>query len=215
MQQAASGRSGPVASILAIVGGALLTIGSFLAWASVSGGGSSVSAKGTDGSDGYITLVAGVILIACGVLLLRVGKRVIAVLAIVAALMGGGVGLYDALTANDRVLDDAAEELASRFGATITEVRALLDQAIDAGQIDISLNLGLYMVIVGGALGLVGGILGLRGAAEPMPASAAEPMPTAGVAVPDPPLESSPSIAPPMPEAPTTDPGGQGPMEPD
>lgn len=214
MQRTASGRSAPIASILAIVGGALLAIGSFLAWASVSGGGTSVTAKGTDGTDGYITLVAGVILIACGVLLVRAGKKVIAVIAIVAALIGGGVGLYDALTAKDRVLNDAAEELATQFGATTAEVRALLDQAIDAGQIGISLNFGIYMVIVGGALGLVGGILGLRGA-EPTPAAAAEPTPAATFGSAEPAVASPPPMTPPKPEAPTRDADAQGPPEPD
>lgn len=200
MQQAAPGRSGSVAPILAIVGGVLLAVGSFLAWASVSGGGTSITAKGTDGSDGYITLVAGIIVVACGVLLLRGGKKVIAVIAIVAALIGGGVGLYDALTAKDRVLNDAAEELATQFGATTSEVRALLDQAIDAGQIAISLELGIYMVIVGGALGVVGGILGLRGAAEPVPAGVAEPMPMAAPGSSETPIAGPAPTGPLMPE---------------
>jgi hypothetical protein len=217
MQQAASARSAPVAAILAIVGGALLAIGSFLAWASVSGGGTSVTAKGTDGSDGYITLVAGIVVIACGVLLMRVGKKAIAVLAILAALVGGGVGLYDAFTAKDRVLDDAAEELATQFGATASEVRVLLDQAIDAGQIGISLSFGLYMVIAGGALGLVGGILGLRSpGAEPVPAGAfgaPESATAFGSSMPAaaPPMPADP---PPMPEAPSSDAGAEDPESP-
>lgn len=41
----------PIAMILAVVGGALMALGSFLAWAEVSGGGTSVTAKGVDGSD--------------------------------------------------------------------------------------------------------------------------------------------------------------------
>jgi hypothetical protein len=214
MQQASLGRSAPVAAILAIVGGALLAIGSFLAWASVSGGGTSVTAKGTDGSDGYITLVAGIVVIACGVLLLRVGKKAIAVLAIVAALIGGAVGLYDALTAKDRVLDDAAEELATQFGATASEVRTLLDQAIDAGQISISLSVGLYMVIAGGVLGLVGGILGLRGAGpEPVAAAAFGAPESAGAFGSSMPAAAPPMPAdpPPMPGAPPSDAGGQDP----
>src|SRR4029450_3752102 len=51
----------PVAGILGVIGGALLALGSFLAWAEVSGGGTSVTAKGVDGSGGYITLVAGLV----------------------------------------------------------------------------------------------------------------------------------------------------------
>ncbi|MGZ8599145.1 MAG: hypothetical protein ACXWX6_02940 [Actinomycetota bacterium] len=201
-----TGRSTPIAAILTIAGGALLAVGSFLAWAEVSGGGTSVTAKGTDGTDGWITFVAGLIVLAVGAAFIRGGgNRALAILAIVAALVGGGVGLYDALTAKDRVLDDAAEELAGQFGGTAAEVRALLDQAIDAGELGISLSIGLYLVIAGGALGIVGGFMGMKGstAAPAMPAMGSMP-----AAAPAPPMTAPPTTAPPttappaMPEPP-------------
>jgi hypothetical protein len=197
MQESTAGRSTPIAAILAIAGGTLLAIGSFLAWAEVSGSGTSVTASGTDGTDGWITFASGLVVLAVGAILLRgSGRRALAILAIVAALIGGGVGLYDALTAKDRVLDDAAEELAGSFGGTAEEVRALLDQAIDAGEIGISISLGLYIVIAGGALGIVGGAMAMRGA----PAAPAVP------AVPA--MSSIPAAAPPAPTAPMAEPPG-------
>jgi hypothetical protein len=156
----------PIGAILAIVGGALLAIGSFLAWAEVSGGGTSVTAKGTDGSDGWVTLVAGLIAIAAGVAALKGTRRALAILMIIAGLIGGGLGLYDALTAKDSALDTAAEEIAPQFGASVDEVRTLLDQAIDSGELSISISIGLYVVIAGGILVLVGGFLSLKGGAE-------------------------------------------------
>src|SRR3990172_2529524 len=63
--------------------------------AEVSGGGTSVSAKGVDGSDGYIPLVAGIIAIGVGIAMTRRSKRAFAILAILAGLIGGGVGGYD------------------------------------------------------------------------------------------------------------------------
>ena len=47
MQESTTGRSAPLAAILAIAGGALLALGSFLAWAEVSGSGTSVTAFGS------------------------------------------------------------------------------------------------------------------------------------------------------------------------
>src|SRR3990172_6071073 len=85
----------PIGAVIAIVGGALLAVGSFLSWAEGSGGGTSVSAKGVDGSDGYITLVAGIIAIGVGIAMTRRSKRAFAILAILAGLIGGGVGGYD------------------------------------------------------------------------------------------------------------------------
>jgi hypothetical protein len=205
-------RKTSVGAILAIAGGGLLAIGSFLAWAEVSGGGTSVAAKGIDGSDGYITLGAGVVALLVGILLLRQAKRALAVLAIVAGLIGGGVAIYDALTAKDSVLDSAAEELAPTLGASPDQVRVLLDEAIDAGQLSISLAIGIYVVIAGGALALVGGILSVRAPDEdrgrvaiapPQPPVAGEPSTPAAPLAPA--SEATTPVAPPAPEAPATD----------
>src|SRR4249920_2121240 len=87
----------PIAMILGVVGGALMALGSFLAWAEVSGGGTTVTATGVDGSDGYITLGAGLVAIVAGIVMARGTKRVLAVLLILAGIVGGGIGLYDAM----------------------------------------------------------------------------------------------------------------------
>jgi hypothetical protein len=209
---ASTGRS-PVGAILAIAGGGLLGVGSFLAWAEVSGGGTSVTAKGIDGSDGYITLGAGIVAVLVGMLLLRQAKRALAVLAIVAGLVGTGVAVYDALTAKDSVLDSAAEELAPTVGASPEQVRVLLDDAIDAGQISISLSVGIYVVIAGGLLALVGGILSMRGSQEQLEEVATGWAPptsdTAPPAAPSAPpaSEASSPAAPPAPAPPPAESG--------
>ncbi|HEY8115146.1 MAG TPA: hypothetical protein VIH70_01890 [Actinomycetota bacterium] len=163
----------PVAGILGIVGGALMAVGSFLAWAEVSGGGTSVTAKGVDGSDGYITLGAGLVAVVAGIVMTMEARRVLAVLATLAGIVGGGLGLYDALTAKDSVLDAAAEELAPAFGVSAQAVRTALDQAIDAGQLSVSISIGLYIVIAGGVVALAGGILGLRSGEPAVPGQTA------------------------------------------
>jgi hypothetical protein len=206
MEQSVARPSAPIAAILAICAGALLAIGSFLAWAEVSGGGTSVTASGVDGSDGWITLVCGASVLLVGITFLRAsGRRAIATLAVVAGLIGAAIGLYDALTAEDRVLDDAAEELAVQFGGTPQEVRALLDQAIDAGELGISISVGLYLVIVGGVLGVVGGALGMRRVPEPAPALPVAPV-DGSAPVPAPPLPSGAVQPPPAPAGPPRDP---------
>ena len=194
----------PVAGILGVIGGALLGLGSFLAWAEVSGGGTSVTAKGVDGSDGYITLVAGLVAVVAGVVMAKSTRRLLAVLVILAGIVGGGIGLYDALTAKDSVLDAAAEELAPAFGVSAQQVRTVLDQAIDAGQLGVSISIGLYVVIGGGVVALVGGILGLRGSGEPaVPGQTAAPAtPATTIGSPGvPPDPMPPSTSPPDPGA--------------
>jgi hypothetical protein len=200
MGSTAAAPRAPIGAILAILGGALLAVGSFLTWAEVSGGGTSVTAKGIDGSDGYITLVAGIVAIVAGLAMTRQGARLLAILAVLAGLIGGAVGLYDALTAQDSVLDTAAEEIAPTLGASVDEVRSLLDQAVDAGEISISISIGLYLVIGGGVLAFVGGLLAMRGR-ERAGAGTGESF--------TPPDTPSPAMPPPMPPtAPPSPPGG-------
>jgi hypothetical protein len=190
--------------VLGVLGGALMALGSFLAWAEVSGGGTSVSARGVDGSDGYVTLVAGLVAVVAGIVMARGTTRMLAVLMIIAGIVGGGIGLYDALTAKDSVLDAAAEELAPDFGASAQEVRTVLDQAIDAGQLSVSISAGLYVVIGGSVVALAGGILGLRGSGETaIPGQTAAPAaPATTIGGPDvPPASMPPSGAPPDPGA--------------
>jgi hypothetical protein len=199
MNHTDSDTSTPVAGILGLVGGALMALGSFLAWAEVSGGGTSVTAKGVDGSDGYITLVAGLVAVVAGVVIARGTGRVLAVAMILAGIVGGGIGLYDALTAKDNVLDAAAEELAPTFGVSAQQVRTVLDQAIDAGQLSVSISIGLYVVIGGGVVALAGGILGLLGSGEPaVPGQTAAPAtPATTIAGSDVPPDPMPPATPP------------------
>jgi hypothetical protein len=158
-------RAAPTAAIVAIVGGALLAVGSFLPWAEVSGSDASVTAKGLDGSDGYITLAAGLVAVVTGLMMLRGTRRAVAVVAVLVGLVGGGLALSDTLTAKDSVLDAAAEELAPSFGVSAEQVRAALDLAIDDGQLGVSIGVGLYVAMAGGLIAIVGGVLGLRDSA--------------------------------------------------
>jgi hypothetical protein len=208
-------RRPPVGAIVAIAGGVLLAIGSFLPWAEVSGGGVSVSAKGTDGSDGWITLAAGVVAIAAGIAAIRGARRALAVLMILAGVVGGGVGVYDAISAEDSAKDAVAEEAAAQGDLSAGEARGLLDELIAAGQLDleVSISFGLYVVIGGGVLGLVGGVMSLGRRQEtgtmPRPSAAAPAAERPAPGVPAAPLrEDTPEPAPPAmpPSAPPSPP---------
>jgi hypothetical protein len=150
-----------IGPVLAIAGGVLLVIGSFLSWAEISGGGQSQSVSGTDVTDGWVTLVAGLVAIAAGVAALRAPRRPLAVAAGIAGGFGVGFGLFDALTLKDSALDSVAEETAAASGVSFQELRTLLDVLIDNGQLGISIGIGLYVVIAGGVLAMVGAALQL------------------------------------------------------
>jgi len=190
-------RAAPTAAIVTIVGGVLLAVASFLPWAKVSGSGASVTAKGLDGSDGYITLAAGLIAVVAGLVMLRATRRVLAVVAVLVGLVGGGIALYDALTAKDSVLDAAAEELAPSFGVSADQVRAALDQAVDSGTLGVSIGVGLYIAIAGGLVAIAGGVLGLRETVAEPAAAPTAPTPATPSAPAQDPRESPASPPPP------------------
>jgi hypothetical protein len=188
-----------IGGILAIIGGALLAVGSFLPWAEVSWGGTSVTAQGIDDSYGYFTLAAGSFALIVGIVMRRGAKRELAVLAVLAGLVGGGVGLYEALTIRDSVLDAAAEQLAPSFA---------LDQAIETGQLGLSISIGLYAVIAGGVVALVGGIVGLGGSPSEPAAAETSSVAPAAPAVTDVGNAPSASSAPPTATSPPADQAG-------
>jgi hypothetical protein len=156
-------RTTPIGPVLAIVGGVLLAIGSFLTWVTVDVRAQDVSDSGTgiDVDDGWITLVLGVVLVVAGVINLRSSRRALAVVAIVLGVLGLALGVWEIVTVEERALDAFAEELAPQFGISTGEFRALLDVAVEQGEVDISGGIGLYLVLAGSVLGVVGGALQL------------------------------------------------------
>ena len=135
-------------------------------------------------TDGWVTVVAGLVVIAVGIAAATAPQRPLAVAAGIVGAFAVGFGLFDALTLTDSALDSVAEETARATSVSFQELRTLLDVLIDSGQIDISIGIGLYLVIAGGVIALVGA--GVQLAAAPMqgdevPASriaASEPGPT-------------------------------------
>jgi hypothetical protein len=157
VSEATTPRRAPIGAILAIVGGALLVIGSFLSWAEFSGAGQSEVVSGVDMTDGWVTVVAGLVVVAVGIAATTAPQlRPLAVAAGIVGAFGVGFGLFDALTLTDSALDSVAEETAMATSVSFQELRALLDVLIDSGQIGISMGIGLYVVIAGGVIAVVG-----------------------------------------------------------
>ena len=179
MSEATTPPRAPIGAILAIVGGALLVIGSFLSWAEFSGAGQSEVVSGVDMTDGWVTVVA------VGIAAATAPQRPLAIAAGIVGAFGVGFGLFDALTLADSALDSVAEETAMATTVSFQELRALLDVLIDSGQIGISMGIGLYVVIAGGVIAVVGAGVQLAAArvqADEVPSSiqiaASDPGPT-------------------------------------
>lgn len=157
---------------LAIVGGIAAIIGAFLSWASialaVSAGGQSQSVNltvnglgkvggapaGADiasngASDGYLVMAAGAIALIGGVVLLASKKSAGAIVAIIGGLGALGLGIYE-LTQVSKVEDTLKQQI----GAAASGV----DFNVDA-----SAGIGLWIILIGGAVALIGGILATVG----------------------------------------------------
>ncbi len=176
--------SGGLAPGIAVVAGALAAIGSFLAWAkaSVPQGGLSVSAKGIDGWEGKATILGGAILLVGGISALagQAGARQrLRLSALIGGAIVAGVGVYTATTAKDQVIDGAASEIAKELSISVEQAKAAVHTAIDQGALKIGLDLGLFLVIGAGIIGIVAGVLAMMGGGDVASSSMGMPAATA------------------------------------
>ena len=186
-----------VAGVLALAGGVAAVVGSFLPWAEISAGPFTEQAKGIDGWEGKAAIVAGIVMIVAGARVLAGSHQAIARMrpgAAIGGLLAFGVGLYTALTAREQLLDAAQGQLP----------RAEVERALDSGLLELSIAIGLIVVIAGGAQGILAALLTI-GAGEPSPA------PTSGGGLrgwsvdptpPSPPSSGGPTMPPPPPDEP-------------
>jgi hypothetical protein len=161
---------------LAGLAGVVIVIGSILSWAKASVTGLSVTARGIDGWEGKWTILGGVVLLVAGLsALTSLGARArLRAPAIIGGGIAAGVGIYTALTAKDRLIDDVASEIGKQLGVTFDQARASVQDVIDQGTLKISLEIGLYLVIAGGLVGIGAGLLALARRA-PVPSLPAPP----------------------------------------
>ena len=167
------GNTRSTGSILAIVGGIGLAIGAFLSWGTVtldaarfasalgidpslitpaSVPGMSQSVNGTDGWEGKLAVVAGIVAIVVGVIAMREVRKGLGVLMIVAGLIGGGAALYDVVTVNDQkdaAIEDATPEL-QQLGVQASSL---------SDAIDVSLDAGIWICVLAGLVVVVGGVM--------------------------------------------------------
>jgi hypothetical protein len=153
------------------VGGLLIALGAISDWATVVFQGQAFpdsATKGVDVPEGKVALGLGVLMLVAIVAMRLVstnrGRRAVAVTICLAAAIALAVGVTDVLRADDRFGGYAVEQIASQLadvsGQPIDAVRADVQAEVDSeGSID--LGLGLWLVVAGGALGLVGGLLDL------------------------------------------------------
>jgi hypothetical protein len=148
-----SGRT-TLAATLALAGGVAAGVGSFLAWAEISAGPFAEQARGIDGWEGKVTLIAGIVMAGGAVRVFLQRPRAASGLA-VRGVLGGvvalGIAVYTAATARDQLLDAAETQLS----------RGQAELALDSGLLELSLAFGLFVVIAGGIQGILGGLLSI------------------------------------------------------
>jgi len=196
MQQDTQTSKPSAGAIVAIVGGVMLAIGSFLTWATVSVDTTALlnkladtlgvsadqlqgvptdsfsqSVSGWDGSDGKITLVVALIIIIAAILMFAMPRirKAMGVIVILAGLVGGGVAVYDATRVKD-VANDAETAAASAAGSGLEQLGLSAGEIFD-GVFDVTAGIGLWVCIAGGVIALVGGVLALRERPEASPAA--------------------------------------------
>jgi hypothetical protein len=142
----------------------LAIVGSFLDWAEVSAGTLTVQPKGFDGWEGKAAIVSGVVMVAAGIRVLAGSHQAMARLrpsAAIGGLVALGVGLYTTLTIRDQLIEALAREVP----------RADVERALDSGLLELTIGIGLYLVIAGGFQGVVAALISLGSRDEPVATS--------------------------------------------
>lgn len=137
-------------------------VGSFLGWAEITAGPFSEQARGIDGWEGKATIIGGAVMLVAGIRVVSGSHQAIARLRPSAAIAGAvvaGVGIYTTLTVRDQLVDAAATQLP----------RAEVERALDNGLLELSIAMGLYLVIAGGAQGILAAVVAM-GARDGAPA---------------------------------------------
>lgn len=196
-------RRAAVAGVLALVGGVAALVGSFLPWAEISAGPFTEQVKGIDGWEGKAAIVAGLAMIVAGARVVVGSNRAITRMrpgAAIGGMVAFGVGLYTALTAREQLLEATQGRMP----------RAEVERALDSGLLELSIAVGLIVVVAGGAQGILAALLsivvsepasppasgsGLRGWSNDPSSKASGPRPRAGTPAlpPPPPGETGPS----------------------
>jgi hypothetical protein len=120
-----------------------------------------VLSRGFANIDGKLTFVFAVIAVAAGVLILYFSTRRsylwLGVVALIAGLWMAGLSTFDAATPRDRYVD-AAAAVATEQGVPKEQAVTFFRQLVETGVVRINLQLGIYLVIAGGAGVLLGSV---------------------------------------------------------
>jgi hypothetical protein len=178
---ARAGKSSPVAAALALVGSLLLIVGSFMTWATASVdvarfaqalgvdpsllqgavGQTSKSFSGmASGTDGKFTLIAGIIAVILAILVFVQPsmRKALAIVLIIAGLVGAGVALYDLSKIND-----VKQQALGSAGAALQQA-GLTASALD-NAFSVKAGIGLWACAAGGLVVVIGGVMLLLGKA--------------------------------------------------
>lgn len=191
MDGSAARRSGPLGPGLMIVGAAIVLAGCLMPWFKIRADLSSLgegapsakstTAMGLDTSDGTIFLVIAVAIAVLGVVALvakaRGPRRIVSVVSALGALFVGGFAVYDAMTPETQAIDEAVKGLGA--GISVAAARRFFEGLFDRGIIDITVEIGLWIVLTGAVLALVGALIAAATARsfEPVAVDAMPPMP--------------------------------------
>jgi hypothetical protein len=196
-----------------IVGAAAVVIGSVLPWFTLrvdtsSFGGAGVrnaTADGLDTSHGPIFIVIAVVVAALGAVAVVTAARGtrtgVSIVAALGALVVLAIAIHDAATPKSALLDEVSREIGAAGAAA---VRRFIEGMFDRGVVQIDVEAGLVVVIVGAAVALIGSVLAAATAASAPAEPAAGPVSGSTAAAGTASIPPIPPATPPVRDAPAS-----------
>lgn len=168
MQSRSNPQTRPV--LMLIAGALIAAVGGFLTWfeLDVPEGAPDETYSGTDLETlGYGTLIFAIAIVVLGIIQwFRAGRaggggRGLAISAFVLSIFILIIGIYSIASPADALTEFAAQQIADDYGLDEDDVKVAIEDAIEAGQVDVSPQLGAFVQTGGSLLAFVGGLLGI------------------------------------------------------
>lgn len=156
-------------AIMIIVGSVIAAVSTLLLWMKLEAQDTeTVEAKGLDLDMGALVLLMAVVAVILAVIQMLRGAngkgrgQAIANIVITSFIVLGA--LYVVAAPGDAFAAQAADEVAAQFGISEDFAEEAIKEGVDAGQVDVSAQIGAFLGLLGGLIALAGSIMGtIRG----------------------------------------------------
>lgn len=153
-------------AILTLLAGVLAIVSAFPNWYTLGDSDGTLEFKGIESSAGAGTAGIGMILLITGIVLgvrgAKSGGKASSVVTLVFACLALFASGYSVGAPGDAIAQFESNDVAEIYGISDDEAQAIIQEAVDSGELEVSAELGAYIALAPSLLGIAAGIMGIK-----------------------------------------------------